>query len=106
MNDRYWVRPDELRGRAAGYSGVGDRLEDVLTRLQSALTAAGACWGDDEAGQRFARAYDGPAGSAQQAFRDFSRGLRDIHRMLTVMADNYERADRSEADRLRPGDRP
>lgn len=104
MPDQYWVRPEELRARASGYSGVGDRLEDALARLQSTLAAAGACWGEDPAGQRFARAYSGPAGTAQQAFREFAGGLGAIRRKLGTMADNYERADLAGAERFGSGD--
>lgn len=100
MVDQWWVRPDELRSRAGGYSGVADRLEDILGRLQTVLAGVGACWGDDEAGQQFARAYGGPAGRAQQAFHEFSEGLQDVRRKLALMADNYELVDRSEADRF------
>ncbi|MQA87370.1 MAG: PE domain-containing protein [Streptosporangiales bacterium] len=103
MLDRFWVQPEELRGRAGGYSGVADQLEDILARLQTVLAGAGECWGDDEAGRQFARAYGGPAGRAQQAFHEFSESMRDVHRRLARMADNYERVDGSAADRFGSG---
>ncbi|WP_155981757.1 hypothetical protein [Nocardia sp. BMG111209] len=59
MSDRVEVNPDALRAAAGRTAEVHDRVHDIFTSLQNALSAKGTPWGNDEYGQRFAEGENG-----------------------------------------------
>ncbi len=87
------VNPSELRAAAPGLADVAAVLGDTLTRLRSALADEGTCWGYDEAGAAFNRAYQPVSEAAQQAFGELAEAVETIRDNLVQVANRSEAAD-------------
>ncbi|MEC3952995.1 hypothetical protein VMT65_08140 [Nocardia sp. CDC153] len=59
MADKVEVNAEALHTAADKTAQVHDRVRDILSSLQDALSARGTAWGDDEYGHRFARGENG-----------------------------------------------
>lgn len=95
------VHPTELRAAVPGLTDVAVELRDTLTRLRNALADEGTCWGHDETGAAFGRAYQ-PAGDAvQQAFGALAGAIETIGADLVTIADRSAATDEVARARFR-----
>jgi uncharacterized protein YukE len=80
-----------------------DHAEDArrtATALRRAVESAGACWGEDEIGRRFAAAHRAPADAAMAAVEEIPGRLREMGDKLAATADATRDTDRANADDL------
>ncbi len=77
--------PDAAITAASKLGLAADQLDDAGKALMSAISSLGQCWGNDEAGQAFAKDYvPGSQGS--------SEGYANIVEALRGMQHNVERS--------------
>jgi uncharacterized protein YukE len=91
------VDPTALRSASPKFSAAGDKLQSAWETLRSALDAQGECWGNDEAGQEFAKSYKPLADSTRQAFPMLVEGIHSIRTGLDASADTWEAVDQGGA---------
>lgn len=87
------VDPTALRSASPKFSSAGDKLQHAWETLRSALDANNGCWGNDDAGQEFAKSYLPLAESGKQAFPLLVEGLHSIRAGLDASADTWEQVD-------------
>ncbi|GAA0523987.1 hypothetical protein GCM10011581_45160 [Saccharopolyspora subtropica] len=98
------MQPEEIRSGGKKIGDSGDDLDQVLSKLKSALDAEGECWGNDEAGQNFAKDYTKGRDSVLKSLQKVIKALGDIDDNLRATADDTESGDaRSAADIRRSG---
>ncbi len=86
-----------LRSASPKFSTTGDKLADAWEALRSVMDAEGACWGNDEAGQKFAQGYSPAADTARAAFPGMASGIHDIRTELDDTAATWEQVDQGNA---------
>ena len=91
------VDPTALRSASPKFSSTGDKLADAWEALRSVMDAEGQCWGNDEAGQKFAQGYTPAADTAREAFPGLARGITDIRAELDDTAATWEQYDQANA---------
>lgn len=91
------VDPTALRSASPKFSSAGDKLQTAWETLRSELDAQGECWGNDEAGQEFAKSYKPLAESGRQAFPLLVDGIHSIREGLDASADTWESVDQGGA---------
>jgi uncharacterized protein YukE len=87
------VNPSELRAAVPGLTDVAVVLSDTLTRLRNALADEGPCWGHDETGAAFSRAYQPVSERVQQAFGELTEAIETIGDNLVRVASASEATD-------------
>ncbi|MGP4016296.1 WXG100 family type VII secretion target [Saccharopolyspora sp. 5N708] len=96
MSSEMRMQPEEIRtGGKIGDSG--DDLDNVLNTLKSALDGEGQCWGNDEAGQNFAKDYTQGRDSVLDSLKKVAKALGDIDDNLKATADDTETGDAKSA---------
>ncbi|PKW15272.1 WXG100 family type VII secretion target [Saccharopolyspora spinosa] len=95
------VRPEALRGASPQFDGAADKLQAALDKLNGVLQAEGECWGNDEAGQEFAKDYKPGSQSATDAFTGLTGALHQIRGELDNTAKTWETDDTNNADSFR-----
>ncbi|WP_454198385.1 WXG100 family type VII secretion target [Nocardia sp. Marseille-Q1738] len=107
MAERIELDPDLLRQAAQKTSHVRDRINSVMSTLQTSLAGRGAPWGNDKIGDNF---YNGPNGNdGYQASRknlttnatNMSTTFGNFSTNQARTADYLERQDRRNADGFR-----
>lgn len=93
MAGGFEVDPVALRSASPRFDGVGDAVTSAFDRLTGALSSEGACWGDDAAGQAFAKGYRPGADLANQVTPALVDALRAIRTELDASANAWERSD-------------
>ncbi|GAB3573994.1 hypothetical protein GCM10027445_34150 [Amycolatopsis endophytica] len=81
---------DTVRSGAGKYPPVGDLLKEAGDKLKAALEAQGACWGDDESGQAFAKDYTPAAKNCTEAFGSLDQALKNLAKSVKEAADATE----------------
>ncbi|MGH8964867.1 MAG: WXG100 family type VII secretion target [Actinomycetes bacterium] len=99
----FQVDPVRLRGAAPRFDAVADQMEDARSTVETALAAEGTCWGEDDAGQTFARSYLPQAGGTAQALGTVVEALRAIRSSLDAAAGTWEGCDQGVAGRFGGG---
>lgn len=79
----------DLKATAPHFHTHSTDLAKALTKLKTALSAAGSPWGTDEQGQAFHKAYGPHVGQIEHAADILSQGLASIHEAMTDMADGH-----------------
>ena len=97
------VDPTRLRSAAPRFDAVADQLRNAGAALNTALSAEGACWGGDEAGQAFAQKYLPQLEATTTALGNVVEALRAIRTSLDASADTWEGADQGGAGRFGGG---
>ncbi|MGW1679132.1 WXG100 family type VII secretion target [Saccharopolyspora sp. NPDC002376] len=90
--------PIRVRGGAAKFDGAADQMEQINQRLQQALQAQGQCWGNDEAGQQFAKDYLPGADGMQEALSSVQEALHNLRSQVEGAANDFEAVDQGNAD--------
>lgn len=95
------VRPEALRAASPQFDGAAGKRQAALDKLNGALQAKGECWGNDEAGQKFAWDYEPGSQSATDAFTGLTSALHQIRGELDNTARTWETDDINNADSFR-----
>ncbi|GAA4550627.1 WXG100 family type VII secretion target [Amycolatopsis samaneae] len=95
--------PEAVKSAAGGLEVAADNLEDAAKELQSALSAQGECWGDDDSGKEFAKDYVPGAQGAVEGFGNLVEGLRGLYRNVDQSMKALQGADQTVADTLTKG---
>jgi uncharacterized protein YukE len=93
MGDVLRVDLPGLRAAQPRVEAVASDIATTLTILTARLDREGACWGNDDTGQRFAAAYLPAAATLRQAFADLHDGVASIAQSLSTVASNVEAVD-------------
>lgn len=91
------TRLTEHAGEFADHAAHARRIAAALRR---AVESAGACWGDDEIGERFAAAHRGPAEEALAALEELPERLREVGDKFAATAETNRRTDLANAEEL------
>ncbi|HEX4723520.1 MAG TPA: hypothetical protein VH333_13455 [Pseudonocardiaceae bacterium] len=86
--------PTALARHAGEFPTLADRARAIHTELVAALTAAGPCWGDDEAGRSFADGHVQPAGQTLDLLGTLPGQLADVGDRFSTTASAYQQSDR------------
>ncbi|MFF0607247.1 WXG100 family type VII secretion target [Nocardia tengchongensis] len=90
MAPKVGVTPAQLRGAAGQLADLRDRVDGILTTLETSLSAKGAAWGGDGYGSTFA---DGEQGYLA-AHKNLSEGIGNTAETLdSYAAGQYRAAD-------------
>lgn len=97
--------PAVLARHAADFPGYADRLGAIHDELNSALAAAGQCWGDDAAGQSFAAGHVRSADDTLADLGTLPGQVTDVGDRFTATATRYQQADEYGVRLLGDGER-
>lgn len=90
MASKVGVTPEQLRSAAGKMGLLRDRMNDILSTLESSLATKGAAWGGDGYGSTFA---DGPEGYVA-AHKNLTEGIGNTAVTLdSYCAGQYKAAD-------------
>ncbi|WP_405551739.1 WXG100 family type VII secretion target [Streptomyces sp. NBC_01171] len=98
------IKIADLKATAPHFHTHSTDLAKALTKLQTALSAAGSPWGTDEQGRAFHKAYGPHVKQIEHAAAILSQGLASIREAMVDMADGHidnEELIRSMFSRLR-----
>lgn len=104
MNSGFSADPAKLRQHGGEFAGHAEKAGEIHRTLRQALSDAGECWGDDEAGHAFAAAYHQPAQDTLGKLGALPAGLADVGDRFTSTADRYEQTEHDNAAALREQD--
>ena len=100
MSDSMRMEPEEIRSGGNKIGHAGEDCENVHQKLKSGLDAEGKCWGDDEAGQEFAKGYEKSAKDVEEAIKKVAKALVDIKANLHATAADTEGRDAESAENI------
>ncbi|AXB44061.1 WXG100 family type VII secretion target [Amycolatopsis albispora] len=87
------VEPDVVRAAAPKFSAVSDGVTKAKNDLWAKGQGEGAPWGDDEAGEEFAKGYLPAVKLAETKFFQLAKAIEDTRKALDTAADRYEGTD-------------
>lgn len=93
MPERFFADPEQLRRQAPEFDRIADGVSGTVQELEAALAAAGAPWGDDDAGTAFARSYIPEKEQALSDLNTLVQVLQQSGRDLEQLADNLSHMD-------------
>ena len=85
-------------GKKIGHSG--EDLGQVMNTLVAAVDSVGQCWGNDEAGQEFAKNYVPAADGCRSALQQLVDALGKIDKNLQQTANDVEQRDQHHAGEI------
>lgn len=94
------MQPEEIRSGGTKIGHAGEDCAKVHQTLKSGLDAEGQCWGNDEAGQEFAKSYVQAAKDVEEGIKKIAKALGDIKTNLHQTADDTEARDAKSAEDL------
>ncbi|MGW2081085.1 WXG100 family type VII secretion target [Streptomyces sp. NPDC001939] len=83
------IKIADLKATAPHFHTHSTDLSKALTKLKTALSAAGSPWGGDEQGTAFHKAYGPHVKKMEQSAQILADGLASIHDAMTDMADGH-----------------
>jgi uncharacterized protein YukE len=92
-SDELRVEREALKRSAKGFGDGSETLKNVFEKLKSALSAEGACWGNDDTGKAFSSKYTPTRDSAYKTFPSLAKSLKEIEGGIQKMAKNYDQAE-------------
>jgi uncharacterized protein YukE len=87
------VWPAALTGAAGTIDGEAESIISIAARADQHLATLGACWGDDEVGQRFGQGYAPAAEQVMTNIAALTAGLVRIAAALRAVAGSYDAAE-------------
>lgn len=97
------IDPEAAASAATELGSAADQLAAAGTALADALAATGACWGDDESGQEFAKDYVPGSEGAVRAFTSLAEGLRGMRESVVAAMTTYRTVDDTGVDTFSKG---
>lgn len=101
MADKMWVEVEKLRTAADKTENVHDRINDVLTTLQAAMSSRGAVWGDDSLGRQFygddKQGYKGSSENLLLGAGQIADTMNSFSQAQTKSAAEWVKADQQNA---------
>ncbi|RLK61022.1 WXG100 family type VII secretion target [Actinokineospora cianjurensis] len=91
--DRFQVDSDRLALRAGQFDGLSSRVGGIHRELADQVSAAGACWGGDDIGLRFASTHAGSAHETLKALGALPGKLDDVGDRFRETARAYRHTD-------------
>lgn len=92
---------ERLTRRAGEFEDLAGQAQRIADTVRQAVESAGACWGDDEFGERFAAAHAPRADAALAAAGALPGELRALGEKFADTAETSRRTDSDNADALR-----
>lgn len=92
---------EQLAHRAGEFEDLAGQAQRIADALRQAVDSAGACWGDDDFGTRFAAAHRPQADEALAAAAKLPGELRELGEKFAAAAETTRQADADNADVLR-----
>ncbi|MEV4647975.1 hypothetical protein [Saccharopolyspora sp. NPDC049357] len=92
---------ERLTRRAGEFQDLAGQAQRIADTVRQAVESAGACWGDDEFGERFAAAHGPRADDALAAAGALPGELRALGQKFAETAETSRRTDSDNADALR-----
>ena len=83
------IKIEDLKKTAPQDQTHSQDLTKALTKLKTALAAAGSPWGDDKQGKEFHQAYGPNVTKIEHAADILAQGLASIHDAMSDMADGH-----------------
>jgi len=91
--DGFKAAAGQIRTGANAFSSMTDAVNTTSQTLSSILASQGNCWGNDEAGQAFAKDYVPASQEALQAFHTLIQNIQLLQQNLQQTANAYEGSD-------------
>lgn len=88
-----WMEAAGVRSAAAKMVSTGEDMATGAAALARGLDAEGRCWGNDEAGQKFATDYVPAADGVRKVMAEVAKTLQDIGKNLEESANLMEQQD-------------
>jgi len=88
-----WMEAAGVRSAAAKMVSTGEDMATGAATLARGLDAEGQCWGNDEAGQKFATDYVPAADGVRKVMAEVAKTLQDIGKNLEASANLMEQQD-------------
>jgi uncharacterized protein YukE len=101
MTEGFRADPAQLRKHGSDLAGHADRIGAIHSELNQAVTEAGACWGDDEAGRSFEAGHLQPANDTLRRLGSLPAGLAEVGDRFAATAEEYEQVEQQNAAGLR-----
>ncbi|TDC96407.1 hypothetical protein E1161_02715 [Saccharopolyspora aridisoli] len=92
---------ERLAQRAGEFEDLADQAQRIADTVRQAVESAGACWGDDEFGERFAAVHAPRADATLAAASALPGQLHALGRKFADTAETSRRTDADNADELR-----
>jgi hypothetical protein len=83
------IKIADIKATAPHFQHQSVALAHALTKLKTALSAAGSPWGDDDQGTAFHKAYGPHVTQIEHSTQILVDGLASIHTAMTDMADGH-----------------
>ncbi|WP_324609107.1 hypothetical protein [Streptomyces sp. MUSC 125] len=83
------IKIHDLKATAPHFHTHSHDLAKALTKLKTALAAAGSPWGDDKQGHDFHKVYGPNVHKIEHAASILAEGLQSIHDAMADMADGH-----------------
>ncbi|MDX3758168.1 MULTISPECIES: hypothetical protein [Streptomyces] len=83
------IKIADIKATAPHFHHQSGDLAHALTKLKTALSEAGAPWGDDDQGTDFHKAYGPHFTQIKQSTKILVEGLASIHEAMSDMADGH-----------------
>jgi hypothetical protein len=83
------IKIADIKATAPAFQHQSVALAHALTKLRTALSAAGSPWGDDDQGTDFHNAYGPHVTHIEHSTQIVADGLASIHEAMVDMADGH-----------------
>ena len=93
MSGHTWMDAAGVRSAASKMVSTGEDMAGGAAALARGLDAEGQCWGNDEAGQKFATDYVPASQAVREVMAKVAQTLQDIGKNLEESANLMEQQD-------------
>ncbi|WP_033341691.1 WXG100 family type VII secretion target [Catenuloplanes japonicus] len=100
MSEITRVQIPEVNGASTRLDVISDQLETAVHQLKRRLEAVEGCWGDDEAGKKFAEGYLPKAQEALENGKLTPESLATVAENLRMITTEFAKLDQYGADKL------
>jgi uncharacterized protein YukE len=100
MADVMRVDVETLRNAQPGFTVLQTILRSAVRTLDSDLDRAGDCWGGDDTGAEFAKAYVPAVTSVRAALADLAAAIGSVGDAIGLVAQNVDASDGRAVSRI------
>jgi hypothetical protein len=90
----------QVNGASTRLDVIADQLEEAVHALKRRLEAVDGCWGDDEAGKKFAEGYLPKAEEALKNGKLTPESMATVAENLRMITTEFAKLDQYGADKL------